>query len=274
MPVTTETTAAMPSNPVLVNVPWRLWRKMSNAAAVQRTTIARVSKGHRAYARTEVTNSSTLILDESTQRKCREPHEFLVRELEAGKSGAGSGLRANSASSCALLPQPAVETACLGPCSPVRRVLADSGRRSVFGHGPLVDRERQLQVLPHSRRGQGPVLFGDSLVYKAVLFLGDTLDLGQDILRYDVAFRQRLQGHVDRTSKQAQHPVLGRFRDRLVERDVRDYGDALLELVHLYGPCDHEPVVLRTPDGGQLRSRHVRNPSGFPQLLERKLVHV
>src|ERR687883_33599 len=90
-------------------------------------------------------------------------------------------------------------------------------------------------MLPHTRRGQDSVLLGDGLADEAVLLLGDPLDLGQDVFWYDVAFCQRLQGHVDRTCEQAQHPVLGRFRDSSMERDVRDYGDALLELVHLHG---------------------------------------
>jgi hypothetical protein len=45
---TNETRVAMPSNLALVNVPLRLWRVISNIAATQRATIAKVNKGHRA----------------------------------------------------------------------------------------------------------------------------------------------------------------------------------------------------------------------------------
>src|SRR5919112_4434386 len=98
MTATTETTAAMPSNPVLGNVPRRLWRKMSSAAAAQRAAIQRVSKGHKAYARTEVASSSMVILGRSTQIRCREPRDPRVRApgSEADKLVMKSGLRANS----------------------------------------------------------------------------------------------------------------------------------------------------------------------------------
>src|SRR5918998_3229510 len=129
-------------------------------------------------------------------------------------------------------------------------------------------------MLPHPGRGQNAVLVGDGVVDEAALLLGDPLDLAQDALRYDVALGHRPQGHVDRTREQAQHPVLGGFRDGPVEGNVRDYRDALLELVHLYRLFDYEQILLRTSEGGQLRRRYVRNLSDFPQLLERELVYV
>jgi hypothetical protein len=50
---TTETSIAIPSSPALVNVPLRLWRVISSIAATHRIIIARVSEGHKTYARTE-----------------------------------------------------------------------------------------------------------------------------------------------------------------------------------------------------------------------------
>src|ERR687896_1838940 len=114
-------------------------------------------------------------------------------------------------------------------------------------------------MLSHPGRGQNPVLVGDRLVDEAVLLLGDPLDLWQDDLRYDVAFGQRPQGHVDRTREQAQHPVLGGFRDGSVEGEIRDYRDTLLELVHLYRLFDYEHVLLCASDGGQLCRWYIRN---------------
>src|SRR5215211_7532845 len=129
-------------------------------------------------------------------------------------------------------------------------------------------------MLPHTSRGQDSVLLGDGLADEAVLLLRDPLDLGQDVFWYDVAFCQCPQGHVDRTCEQAQHPVLGRFRDSSMERDVRDYSDALFEFVHLYRPFDYEPVLLRTLDGVKLLRRHIRNIPCPQPTLKRKLGHV
>src|SRR5215203_5237941 len=55
---TIETRVAMPSNPAPVNVPLRLWREISNIAASHRTTIVKVNRGHKTYARTEVAGAS------------------------------------------------------------------------------------------------------------------------------------------------------------------------------------------------------------------------
>jgi hypothetical protein len=45
----------MHSNPAFVDVPRRLWRSMSSIPKVHRANIAKVSEGHKAYCRTEVT---------------------------------------------------------------------------------------------------------------------------------------------------------------------------------------------------------------------------
>jgi hypothetical protein len=57
---TTETRLAMHTNPAPVNVPLRLWRVMSNIAAIQSATITKVNEGHKAYGRTEVTGEAML----------------------------------------------------------------------------------------------------------------------------------------------------------------------------------------------------------------------
>src|SRR5215212_11316146 len=71
---------------------------MSIAAAAQRATIARVSKGHKAYAKTGVTSSFMVVLDGSRRRKSREPREPPRSGSGADKLGMGSGLCANSSS--------------------------------------------------------------------------------------------------------------------------------------------------------------------------------
>ena len=50
----------MHTNPALVKVPLRLWRVISAIADIQRATVARVNRGHRAYGRMEIVGASTL----------------------------------------------------------------------------------------------------------------------------------------------------------------------------------------------------------------------
>jgi hypothetical protein len=56
----TETAAAMHTSPAFVNVPLLRWEEISAIAASQSATIASVSRGHRAYGRTDVAGASIL----------------------------------------------------------------------------------------------------------------------------------------------------------------------------------------------------------------------
>jgi hypothetical protein len=60
---TAETITAINSNSAFVDDALRLWLLMSNIAAIQRATIAKVSMGHKAYDKAEGTEVTMVALD-------------------------------------------------------------------------------------------------------------------------------------------------------------------------------------------------------------------
>jgi hypothetical protein len=82
---TTEMITAINSNSAFVDDALRLWLLMSNIAATQRATIAKVSKGHKAYDKAEGTEVTMVALEDRHPRDdvYGRLHKRLVRCLES-----------------------------------------------------------------------------------------------------------------------------------------------------------------------------------------------
>src|SRR5215216_7193461 len=84
---TTETMTAINSNSAFVDDALRLWLLISNIAATQRATIAKISKGHKAYDKAEGTEVTMVALDPHPRDDVYgELHKRLVRCLESPAS--------------------------------------------------------------------------------------------------------------------------------------------------------------------------------------------